>query len=94
MYVKERFPLIDMSGNPEEIGTQHGKLLKNRINQTIEFYNDVTKKLDEDGRESNRKYILNSARNFKNIIHFLIHYFVLSTTHDLEPWRFLIGDTK
>jgi isopenicillin-N N-acyltransferase-like protein len=67
--MKEKFPLVDIAGSPEEIGTQHGKLLKNRITQTIEFYSDVTKKLDEDGRESNRKYILNSARNFKNKIH-------------------------
>jgi isopenicillin-N N-acyltransferase-like protein len=68
MDMEEKFPVVDITGNPEEIGKQHGKLLKNRINRVIEFYSDVTKKLDEDGRESNRKYILNSARNFKNVI--------------------------
>jgi isopenicillin-N N-acyltransferase-like protein len=69
MDMREKFPLVDITGSPEEIGTQHGKILKNRIHQAIEFYTDVTKKLDEDDRESNRKYILNSARNFKNLIH-------------------------
>ena len=46
--------------------------LKNRITRVIEFYSDVTKKLDEDGRESNRRHILNSARNFKNLIQLYI----------------------
>jgi isopenicillin-N N-acyltransferase-like protein len=66
--MREKFPLVDVIGSPEEIGTQHGKLLKNRIVRVIEFYTDVTKELDEDGRESNRKHILNSARHFKKII--------------------------
>ena len=40
--MKEKFPVVDVTGSPEEIGTQHGKLLKNRINRVIEFYCDVT----------------------------------------------------
>ncbi|MFW9784053.1 MAG: C45 family autoproteolytic acyltransferase/hydrolase [Candidatus Heimdallarchaeota archaeon] len=66
--MEEKFPVLDVAGSPGEIGTQHGKLLKERIHRVIEFYSDVTKKLDEEGRESNRKFILNSARKFKNII--------------------------
>ncbi|MFW9866747.1 MAG: C45 family autoproteolytic acyltransferase/hydrolase [Candidatus Thorarchaeota archaeon] len=66
--MKEKFPIIDVSGSPVEIGTQHGRLLKNRIEQVIDYYTDITKKLDEDDRENNRKSILNSAKKFKNVI--------------------------
>ncbi|MBY8984065.1 MAG: hypothetical protein KGD65_03270 [Candidatus Lokiarchaeota archaeon] len=97
MAVLEKFPVIDVTGSPEEIGTQHGKLLKNRINQTIEFYSDVTKKLDEEGRERNRKYILNSARNFKKIIHaynseYSVEIEAIAEAADVDPlWIYAIN---
>ncbi|MHA1987931.1 MAG: C45 family autoproteolytic acyltransferase/hydrolase [Promethearchaeota archaeon] len=93
----EKFPVIDITGSPEEIGTQHGKLLKNRINRVIEFYTDVSKKLDEDGRESNRKYILKSARNFKKIIHafnsdYSIEIESIAEASDVDPlWIYAIN---
>ncbi|MHA2183730.1 MAG: C45 family autoproteolytic acyltransferase/hydrolase, partial [Promethearchaeota archaeon] len=95
--MEEKFPILDVTGSSEEIGTQHGKLLKNRINQAIEFYTDVSKNLDEDGRESNRKYILNSAKNFKNKIRaynsdYSIEIESIAEAADVDPlWIYAIN---
>ncbi|MHA2038657.1 MAG: C45 family autoproteolytic acyltransferase/hydrolase [Promethearchaeota archaeon] len=95
--MEEKFPVVDLTGSPEEIGAQHGKLLKNRINQVIEFYCDVTKKLDEDGRENNQKLILNSARNFKNIIQtynpeYSVEIESIAEASDVDPlWIYAIN---
>ena len=97
MDMEEKFPVVDVKGSPEEIGAQHGKLLKNRINRVIEFYSDDTKKLDEDGRESNIKYILNSARKFKNIIHaynseYSVEIESIAEAADVDPlWIYAIN---
>jgi isopenicillin-N N-acyltransferase-like protein len=97
MDMEEKFPILDVTGSSEEIGTQHGKLLKNRINQAIEFYTDVSKNLDEDGRESNRKYILNSAKNFKNKIRaynsdYSIEIESIAEAADVDPlWIYAIN---
>ncbi len=64
----EKFPLIQLSGTHREIGYQHGKLLKERIQKSINFYTDVTKQLDEMGRKENEKQILEFSKKFKNII--------------------------
>ncbi len=34
----QKFPLITLSGTPEEIGTQHGELLKDKIHSTVTWY--------------------------------------------------------
>jgi isopenicillin-N N-acyltransferase-like protein len=97
MDINEKFPVVDLTGSPEERGTQHGKLLKNRINQVIDYYTDVTKKLDEEGRESNKKYILNSARKFKKIIHehnsdYSIEIEAIAEAADVDPlWIYAIN---
>jgi len=36
--MEETLPVIKISGSPEERGWQHGRLLKERIHRTIEFY--------------------------------------------------------
>ncbi|MHA2127109.1 MAG: C45 family autoproteolytic acyltransferase/hydrolase [Promethearchaeota archaeon] len=95
--MEEKFPVVDITGSPEEIGTQHGKLLKNRINRVIEFYSDVTKKLDENSRESSRKFILNAARRFKEIIHaynsdYSIEIESIAEASDVDPlWIYAIN---
>jgi isopenicillin-N N-acyltransferase-like protein len=38
------FPLIYVEGTPRELGLQHGRQLKNRIEKVIEFYKRVFKK--------------------------------------------------
>ena len=97
MDMEEKFPVVDVTGSPEEIGTQHGKILKNRINRVIDFYSDVTKKLDDDDRESNIKYILDSARNFKNVIHeynsdYSIEIESIADAADVDPlWIYAIN---
>ncbi|MHA2170463.1 MAG: C45 family autoproteolytic acyltransferase/hydrolase, partial [Candidatus Kariarchaeaceae archaeon] len=40
---QKKFPFIRLSGTPSEIGLQHGKLLKNRIIKTIDYYRRVFK---------------------------------------------------
>ena len=35
---QEKLPLVNLNGSPEEIGKQHGKLLKNRVINVLEFY--------------------------------------------------------
>ena len=51
----EKFPLIELKGTHAEIGFQHGLKLKNRIEKAIEFYKDVTKKLNHQERETRMK---------------------------------------
>lgn len=63
-----KFPLIQLSGSHKEIGYQHGKLLKNRIQKSINFYTDVTKQLDEKGRKDNEIKIFKFSEKFKTII--------------------------
>ncbi|MHA2032493.1 MAG: C45 family autoproteolytic acyltransferase/hydrolase [Candidatus Kariarchaeaceae archaeon] len=93
----ENFPVVDITGSPEEIGSQHGKLLKKRILQVIKFYTDITKSLDEDGRESNRKFILNSARKFKNKIQaynsdYSVEIESIAEASDVDPlWIYAIN---
>lgn len=95
--MEEKFPVVDLTGSPEEIGTQHGKLLKDKINRTIGFYSDVTKKLDEDGRERNIKYILKSAKKFKKIIQsfnsdYSIEIESIAEAADVDPlWIYAIN---
>lgn len=37
----ERFPIIDLHGKPEEIGFQHGSILKSRVEKNISFYENL-----------------------------------------------------
>ncbi|MFV2014104.1 MAG: C45 family autoproteolytic acyltransferase/hydrolase, partial [Candidatus Heimdallarchaeota archaeon] len=64
----EKFPVIELSGTPAEIGFQHGSKLKKRIEQTIEFYTDVTKTLTLEKRMENEKIILDYANYFRDVI--------------------------
>lgn len=64
----EKFPLIELKGTHAEIGFQHGLKLKNRIEKAIEFYKDVTKKLNHHERNKNETEILNYASHFRDII--------------------------
>ncbi|MBS3168969.1 peptidase C45 [Candidatus Woesearchaeota archaeon] len=54
------FPLIELSGTPQEIGFAHGKLLKGRIKKTLAFYKTIFKKED--------KIILQQAAHFQKVI--------------------------
>ena len=55
--IEEKFPTINLEGNAKEIGFQHGLLLKERINDLIDFYH----------KSSNlpENLILNLAKNYK-----------------------------
>lgn len=55
-----KFPLVELSGSPEEIGYQHGKLLKDRIHQAIKFYHGIFKKPESE--------IFDHAMHFKEVI--------------------------
>ncbi len=39
-----KFPIITLEGSPEEIGIQHGEILKNKIHSTVTWYKKVISK--------------------------------------------------
>ncbi|MDH5401347.1 MAG: C45 family peptidase [Candidatus Heimdallarchaeota archaeon] len=59
--MKEKLPVIYLSGNAYDIGFNHGKQLKDRIHRTIDFYNKIFM--------SNQEEIFNRALEFKDVIH-------------------------
>ena len=56
----KKFPLISLSGTPEEIGCQHGEILKHRIHSTVSWYKNIISK-DE-------KQLLKLGNKFKSVI--------------------------
>lgn len=56
----EKLPLIELQGTPREIGLQHGRILKDRIQRTITYYHGIFKKPEEK--------IFDEAKRFKKVI--------------------------
>ena len=56
----KKFPLITLSGTPEEIGSQHGEILRDKIHSTVSWYKNIISK-DE-------KRILKLCTHFKSVI--------------------------
>jgi len=57
----EKFLLISIKGSPREIGLQHGKIIKDRIQKTIKAYH-MASGLEEE-------IILQKAESFKKVIY-------------------------
>lgn len=55
-----KFPIYDFEGTSYEIGFQHGSKLKDKIDQTIDFYRNVFRQPEDT--------ILNAANHFRSII--------------------------
>ncbi len=58
--MNQLFPLINLEGDPKNIGYTHGKLLKDRIKKTIEFYNGIFNRSENE--------IFQVASKYKQII--------------------------
>jgi isopenicillin-N N-acyltransferase-like protein len=85
----KKFPLITLRGTPEEIGSQHGEILKDKIHSTVSWYKNIISK-DE-------KRILKLVKHFKSVIErfdplYSAEIEAIAASADIQPdWIYMLN---
>ncbi len=85
MRLMEKFPLIEVTGKPEELGHAHGESLRERIEAAFSFYRDLFKRFND-------SQIIHFSNSFKKNISlsdpdYETEIEAIARASGLDPWK-------